>query len=344
MLFQRHSSWVIVCEDVGSAMSDLTSDVFFVSTHACNKNRDCMTTQTLALQALNNEHAIGDLLEFVAHPKGLIVGKVHTDHCHAMFYLQGAQVAEFHPRHAIRPVLFTSSQATVAAGRALRGGMPICFPWFGSQPNAPDQPAHGWARTQSWTVRQTEVYSGDVEVVLGLDVFPYAIEQRFLFGKELAASFSAKNVSDATQSFEIALHTYFSIGSIRSVIVEGDLSALPYLDQLTSVTHPATHRPIRFTEETDRIYQGEAREIRIQDMSWNRTLHIRSENSRSTVVWNPWIAKSQRMADFGDDEYLRMCCIETANVREHALQLVAGQTHTTRVVIGVEQGGIEPTR
>lgn len=296
------------------------------------------------LKALNADHAIGDLLEFHEHPKGLLVGKVNTDHCHAMFFLQGAQVTEYHARHAIRPVLFTSSQATIAPGRALRGGMPICFPWFGVPQDTPDQPAHGWARTQAWTVRQTEVYSGDVEVVLGLEVFPFELEQRFLFGKELSASFSAKNVSDQSQRFEVALHTYFSVGSIRSVAIEGDLSALPYLDQLTSIVHPATHRPVRFTEETDRIYQGDAREIRIKDTAWNRTIQLRSENSRSTVVWNPWIAKSQRMPDFGDDEYLRMCCIETANVREHALQLAAGQTHSTRVVIGVEQWGVEPNR
>jgi D-hexose-6-phosphate mutarotase len=285
---------------------------------------------------LNSVFGIDSGLSFHEHSSGLIYGKVKTERCTGAFFLQGAHVTDFQPAHTTRPVLFMSNSAVYAKGRALRGGIPICFPWFGSHATDTQRPAHGWARISPWSVSQTRWQSGDIEIVLTLQEFPFSMEYRLVFGKEMKAAFVAKNISDDSIHFEVALHTYFSIGAIRSIAIEGALASIPYLDQLTGTNQPATDQPIRFTEETDRIYQGTATEIRLRDPYWNRTVSIHSKNSGSTVVWNPWIAKSQRLADFGDDEYLRMCCIETANVRENRVTIGAGESQATELVLSVE--------
>lgn len=290
----------------------------------------------LSIQTLNQQFALGDFLKFADHPSGLMMGLVKTPLCEARFFLQGAHVSHFHPTHTQRPILFMSEAAVYEPGRPIRGGIPICFPWFSSHPTQPTLPAHGWARTSVWQVTSTRFASNQLEITLTLEHDDWQLTYHLTFGADLRASFEAKNASPNRRSFEIALHTYFDIGAIQETKITGDLSALPYLDQLTSEIHPPLSDAIKFQAETDRIYHGSAPNIQIHDERFSRVIHIHAENSNSTIVWNPWIAKSIRMADFGNDEYLRMCCVETANVRQHAITLAPHQAHVTQLTISVE--------
>lgn len=286
------------------------------------------------LDALNHRFAIDDRLRFHSHSSGLVVGHVKTKCCTGAFFLQGAHVSAFHPSHTPQPVLFLSERAVVSPGKPLRGGIPICFPWFGAHAADPHRPAHGWARTSLWRLLRTRCEGDSIEVFLVLDEFPFRLEVRLQFGEVLEVNWAAKNDSGDVLESEVALHSYFSVGGIADVSVAGGLEELPYYDQLTGQTHEASGQPIRFDQETDRIYDGSAPLIELRDTSWNRTIRIAAENSMSTVVWNPWIAKSQRMTDFGDEEYLRMCCIETANVRSQCVVLEPGETH--RMALRIE--------
>lgn len=290
----------------------------------------------LSTQTLNQQFALGDFLTFAEHPSGLMMGLVKTPLCEARFFLQGAHVSHFHPTHTQRPVLFMSEAAVYEPGRPIRGGIPICFPWFSSHPTQPTLPAHGWARTSVWQVTSTRFASNQLEITLTLEHDDWQLTYHLTFGADLRASFEAKNIGQNPRSFEIALHTYFDIGAIQETEITGDLSTRPYLDQLTSEIHPPLADPIKFQAETDRIYHGSAPNIQIQDKRFSRVIHIHSKNSNSTIVWNPWIAKSIRMADFGNDEYLRMCCVETANVRQQAITLAPHQAHVTQLTISVE--------
>jgi glucose-6-phosphate 1-epimerase len=288
-----------------------------------------------SLQDLNQQFALSDSLVFAEHSSGLLIGIVQTPRCSAQFFLQGAHVTQFHPSHTRQPLLFMSEAAIFEPNRPIRGGIPICFPWFSAHPTDPSLPAHGWARTSSWQVTSTRQATEHVEVTLTLNHGHWQLNYDLKFGSTLQAALAVTNQAKDSCSFELALHTYFNIGAIQQVQITGDLAHLPYLDQLTAINHPPHPSPIAFNAETDRIYQGTARNIQLHDLANHRLIGIHSQNSNSTVVWNPWIAKSIRMPDFGDQEYLRMCCIETANVRQNQISITPNDTHITTLEIAV---------
>jgi glucose-6-phosphate 1-epimerase len=293
-----------------------------------------VTSQPQTLLELSTSFAIPDRLGFALHPSGLIVGHAACQQGQGSFFLHGAHITHFQPARAAHPLLFMSEESVFANDKAIRGGIPICFPWFGRSAN-PGEPAHGWARLANWQVARSDATDDSVTVVMETFQSPFHLRYFIRFGSDLTAEFTATNRSDRELTCEVALHTYFAIGDIDAVSVHGALEGLPYLDQLTGQMHPAAHQAIRFTEETDRVYQGVAQTILLVDDAWKRTIEITSEGSRSTVVWNPWIAKSQRMADFGDEEYRSMVCIETANVKDRRIVLGPNSSSSTRMTLSL---------
>jgi D-hexose-6-phosphate mutarotase len=277
--------------------------------------------------------AIGENLRFIEHSSGLTVGQVATEHCDGEFFVQGAHVTRYHPTCEPHPILFLSHESLFEFGKPIRGGIPICFPWFSAHPSDPSLPAHGWARISAWELVSSQRVEDDIQIEFQFIQEPFELGYTVRFGKMFRAGFSVTNTSATLQSFELALHTYFQISDIASVRIEGDLHSCPFLDQLTASEFQPEYKAITFEKETDRIYEGKASEIRLIDSGWKRTIHINSEGSESTIVWNPWIDKSKRMKDFGDDEYLKMCCIETGNVRRRAVAIAPGETHTTSLKI-----------
>ncbi len=283
-------------------------------------------------EELNEIFGLEDCLSFEMHPSGLALGKVAIPECQAEFMLHGAHVLSYQPAQRDGSILFVSEKAIFEHGKPIRGGIPICFPWFGSNAENAALPAHGWARTKEWEVIETARSSNQViiRMVLAQDGIQATCELGF--GAELSVDVAVLNCRDVPLNFEIALHTYFQIKSIDDVEIVG-LERVPYVDQLKDTTHPGDRVAIRFTEETDRIYQGGVDRIALLEREQKSQVSIAPRGSKSTVVWNPWIEKSKRMADFGDDEYLRMCCIETANVRANQIVLAPGQSHITGVTI-----------
>ncbi len=286
------------------------------------------------LQELNRQFAIADHLHFERHPSGLIQGRIKTAKCSGSFFLLGGHLAEFQPASQQHPVLFMSGEAVYEVGKPIRGGIPVCFPWFG--PNKADAtlPAHGTVRTELWNVLRSEVNDRGVAVVLGYESRPFRVEMIANFGETLDVTLTAQNESQATQPCEVALHTYFQLGDVRRAQVSG-LEQNAFRDQLTGQVLAATGDAIRFTEETDRVYRGEVGSITIEDEAYERRIKIAPRNSESTVVWNPWIAKSQRMADFGDQEFETMCCIETANVAPNGWNIDGGESRSIGFEISV---------
>lgn len=277
---------------------------------------------------------IDDSLKFDKHPSGLVRGIVSTQRCRASFFLLGGHVAEYCPAGQ-EPVLFLSEAAHYEEGKAIRGGVPICFPWFGGNKNDPNSPSHGLVRTELWEVSASSCHDDTVEVTLNFATESLALEYRLSFGSSLELEMTVSNRSETEQRYELALHTYFSVGDIERVAIQG-LEAQPFLDQLTETTESPAGGPIQFSEETDRIYWGEADQIRLVDESNQRTMLVEPSGSQATVVWNPWIAKSKRMPDFGDHEYPKMCCIETAKITPNDVALEPNGSSTTSVRISVE--------
>ncbi|TFD38456.1 D-hexose-6-phosphate mutarotase [Cryobacterium sp. TMT1-19] len=273
---------------------------------------------------------------------GLTVVRVVGRAGSAEIYLHGAHVTDFTPAGG-RPVLFLSDLSRFEATAAIRGGVPICFPWFGANALDPAAPSHGFARLIEWEL--VDAHESDDDVVLTFSLtdtpatrtsaWPHRFEARYTVtvGARLTLALRVTNRETDALSYEEALHTYLRVSDVRGTTVSG-LQGTAFLNQLTALTEPAENNPLGFGTETDRLYLGSRGSATVADPD-GRTVTIESDGSDSTVVWNPWADKAARMSDFGDDEWPGMVCVETANVRRDQVRLDAGQSHTTTVVFAV---------
>ncbi|MFN5769662.1 MAG: D-hexose-6-phosphate mutarotase [Pirellulaceae bacterium] len=245
---------------------------------------------------------------------------IRTPHATATVLPQGAQVLGFLPNGCDHDLLFVSQEADWTEGKPLRGGIPICFPWFSSLPSNPTAPAHGWARNAVWNLIDARSQAEAIALVWELEYEGWQLQLTTQVGQRLRLELVARSLSDQLQRCEIAFHTYLSVSRIESVEVQG-LQSLPYFDQLTGVDHRPQEQAVAIDEEIDRIYWGDDPLGVVVDRGWNRRITLSSQGAGSVVLWNPWIAKSRRMADFGDNEYQQMLCLETANVRRAAWEV-----------------------
>ncbi len=251
---------------------------------------------------------------------------------------QGAHLFHYR-RHGETPLLWVSATSPFETGTAIRGGVPVCWPWFGMSSD-PALPQHGFARTMMWAVEQTEEIDADTtrvvlrlapsEATLKLWPHRFALTLEITVGAVLSMSLTTTNADDRPFTLGAALHTYFAVSQIADVRVEG-LEGRPYFDALTGTRH-RQEGAIGFAEETDRVYQEVDGAIRLVDGT--RTVTIANEGSASAVVWNPWIAKCSRMSGMAPDSYLTMLCIESANAMEDVRTLQPGASHTLKAVIG----------
>ncbi|MEM7627365.1 MAG: D-hexose-6-phosphate mutarotase [Planctomycetota bacterium] len=284
------------------------------------------------------EFNLPDALAVVAGGGELPCVQIDTPACTARQYLLGATVTDWQPA-GHDPVLFTADHAVFREGKGIRGGVPVCFPWFSDHPTDPNAPAHGLVRAKPWHLTQTALGPDGVDVEMVTNLDQLRAELRTTFGPNLTVRLIVTNTSDTDQTFESALHTYLTLGDIHQASVTG-LEHAEYVDHLQSQERlNQGDAPITFTAETDRVYQNTPATCVLHDPAMKRKITVEKLGSLSTVVWNPWIDKSKRLSDFGDDEYLGMCCIETANIAEHAVTLAPGEAHTTLVKIGVEKTG-----
>jgi glucose-6-phosphate 1-epimerase len=292
---------------------------------------------TLTVDQLNDRFAVGDAARFEAGEGGLKRLAIATPHATAQVYLHGAHVAQWQP-DGFAPVLWLSQRSHFAAGKPIRGGVPICFPWFGPNADDPAAPAHGLARTKAWDVAGVH-RTADGEVVVELEtlVLDFAVTYTVTVGPSLTMTLHARNRAAAPRRFEAALHTYFTVGDVRQVRIAG-LAGATYIDKVDAARRKVQGaEPIMFTQETDRVYLDTTAACVLDDPVLLRRITVEKAGSQTTVVWNPWTAKAARMEDFGDDEWPGMCCIETANVADHAVTLSPGGDHGMTAAIHVER-------
>jgi len=273
------------------------------------------------LDALNRDFSL-DGLRFETGPGGLVRGVVSTLACTAEFYLHGAQVTRWRPA-GDEDVLWLSPTAVYEDGRAIRGGIPICFPWFGAHPSDAGAPSHGLARTREWALVASERRGDTIEVQLEASIDHWACRLTAAFGHDLSVTLDVRNQSATAASFEAALHTYLAVHDVEAVTVEG-LEHLPFIDQTSGgIEGSAEGGPITFRREVDRIYLGgDGRPVTVRDA--RGTVTVVGEGSRSTVVWNPGVERARALSDLGDVEWRHLACIETANVRSDAVILAPG--------------------
>jgi glucose-6-phosphate 1-epimerase len=269
----------------------------------------------------------------------------------AEVFLQGAQVTRYQ-RIGEPPVLFLSEDCDYRTGTALRGGIPICWPWFGELDKNPDAvkqvvpdsaaqraPVHGFVRNKPWHVHSITTPNDALTVIeLGITTgsdepfWPYAtsLVYRIEIGTSIKTCLFITNTSEHSVTFSNALHSYFTVNDISDVRIKG-FNQTEYIDALDDWTLKVQEGDITFSQECDRIYARGCTPVEIHENS--RAIHISSEGSHSSVVWNPWIEKSQRLSHYKDDDYKTMVCVETANVMNDCITLAPQQTHTLQLTI-----------
>jgi D-hexose-6-phosphate mutarotase len=271
---------------------------------------------------------------------GLVQVDVRSPLATARLYLDGGHVALYQPAGAA-PVLFLSRESKLQPGTAIRGGVPVCFPWFGPKQGDPAAKMHGFARTMDWELEAAAQESdGSVTLVLVLRssdttcvLWPhdFILRHRVKVGAALSMTLEMQNTGSTSCTCEAALHTYLAVTDVREVRVTG-LEGASYLDKTDGMkTKTLGAEPLRFDGETDRVFPNHRGTCVVEDRG--RKIVIEKSGSDTTVVWNPWIAKAAAMADFGDDEWPRMLCIETANTGANAVTLAPGAMHAMTAII-----------
>jgi len=278
-------------------------------------------------------------------PGGLPFLVVGTDRCRARLTPYGAHVCEWTPAGQATSALFLSPRATFAVGKAIRGGVPICFPWFANHPSDATKPAHGFARTRLWEVAEiARDDAGDVRVGFRLmsdaetrAYWPadFVATLTVTLGRSLAMTLDVENTGADEIAYESALHTYLTVGDVERIRIHG-LERTRFVDKVDGFKEKtAGDVPLVIAGEVDRAYLDTIAACTVDDPVRGRRIRIEKDHSLDTVVWNPGYEKGRSVADIGAEAWRSFVCVETANCRPHVVRLAPRARHAMTARIDV---------
>jgi glucose-6-phosphate 1-epimerase len=295
------------------------------------------------IAALNDSFGIPGIAQIVAGNGGIPKVHIGSAAASAEIYLHGAQVTSWQPVGA-NEAIFLSEHSHWEDGRAIRGGIPICFPWFRAKADDPKAPAHGFVRTIEWRLESvTAENDGSVGVACSTESdestrrwwpHEFRLVHRVAVGGVLRLELTASNTGAAPFLFEEALHTYFLVGDVAKVRVRG-LDRVRFLDNTDANREKIQSGDVVYGGATDNAYVDARGAVELVDPALHRTLRTEKENSATTVVWNPWQQGAAALSDLGDDEWRTMACVEASNILGAAVRLEPGQQHTMRATLSV---------
>ena len=295
------------------------------------------------IAGLNERFAIPGVAQVESGNGGFPRIAIETSAATAEIYLYGAQVTSWKPADADE-VLFLSDKSYWETGRAIRGGIPVCFPWFRAKADDPHAPSHGFVRTKEWQLESISREAGDTVCVCLSTAsdesarrwwpFDFRLEYCITIGKNLRLELLMKNCGQSALRFEEALHTYFKVGDAEQARVRG-LDGMVFLDNRDGNRAKKQSSDLVISRQTDNAYMNAMDTVEIFDPVLKRTLKTEKEGSASTIVWNPWSDGATAMADLGEDEWRGMLCAEGANILSSAPTLDSGHTHTMTITISV---------
>lgn len=279
----------------------------------------------------------------ISYPiEGYPVFEVRNSLATASIALHGAHVMTWAPIGQ-DPVLFLSPDAVFEEGQAIRGGIPVCWPWFNKHPTDPSKPAHGIARNRFWEVESIEQTDAGTEFRFHLEsdedtlkLWPHPFELRLhvIVGAQLTVTLETTNTAESDITLGQALHTYFAVGEVEQIKVRG-LDDTSFSDYVGERTKRQQSGEVDFHMEVNRIYYSTGT-MMLDDYSLNRTIVVEKSGSGTSVVWNPWIEHSKKMGDLPDEGYHDFVCLETANAEDDVRGVGAGQTNTLMTRLSVK--------
>ena len=299
-------------------------------------------TSSTDIEKLNGRFGISGVAAIVAGNGGLPKVRVTTPEATADIYLHGAQVTAWQPQGGDE-VIFLSKESRWEDGRAIRGGIPICFPWFRAKADNAKAPAHGVVRTKSWQLVSVEKAGADVVVTLATESddvsrqwfpFEFRVVHRVTVGKELKLELIATNTGSVPFKIEEALHTYHAVSDVHQVRVAG-LDGVKFLDNMDGNAEKTQAGDVVIAQPVDNAYLHTRHALELIDPVLKRRVRIEKENSSTTIVWNPWEKAAKALADLGDDEWTGFACVEASNILAAAVTLAAGEEYTMAATISV---------
>jgi glucose-6-phosphate 1-epimerase len=293
------------------------------------------------LSSLQSRFNIPGLITVSSGDGGLTKVSLTPPGAEAAVYLHGACLTRYQPAGQ-PPLLFCSQTSKYEPGKAIRGGVPIIFPWFGPHPTDPQKGQHGFARLAAWEIAETRQNpDGSATVVLALESSPstraawphdFSLRYAITVGASLDMALTTTNTGSAEFSFDEALHTYFTVSDVRRITITG-LENTPYLDKVEGGKRKEQgEEPLRLTGETDRVFLGTEGPCTIHDPV-HPPIVITKEGSRCTVVWNPWETKAEAAPDMAGGQWPSFVCVEAVNTADYTVSLAPGASHTLRCTL-----------
>jgi len=288
------------------------------------------------LEQLNHAYGQENHLTFVQQGE-LLIATLSNAFGVARVALQGAQVLDWQPTGSATPVIWTSSAAVYQQGKGVRGGVPVCWPWFGA--GEAGKPAHGFVRTKLWQVTGSSVTesgvsitlsTGDDEATRALWPHRFMLSLTVMLGEDIRIDLTTHNTDTAPFTITEALHTYFGIGDVDQVSVAG-LDGVYYLDKVRDMAQYQQQGDVAIVGEVDRVYVNTTADTQIVDRALSRRIVITKENSSSTVVWNPGTEKEAGFADMAQGDHRLMLCVESGTAGGDCVTVPASAQHQLRV-------------
>lgn len=295
------------------------------------------------LDLLNDQFSIEGEIGFSQQEGDFIYIDVVNKYAEATISLYGAHIIQYNPYNTF-DVLWMSENSSFEAGKPIRGGIPICFPWFGPHATDPKMPAHGFARIMPWKVTKTEsMPKGETLIVLELNsseetkkYWPYDFkaELEICVGAELKIELRVTNTGKESFKYTSALHTYFYVSGIENIKVDG-LKGANYYSGFGNEVFTQETDFIEITKEENRRYVDTDANVTLYDSAFKRRVKTAKEGSKVTVVWNPWSETVKTMPDIPEDGFESFICIEPANSYNDFIELAPNEKHSTVGVIGL---------
>jgi glucose-6-phosphate 1-epimerase len=287
------------------------------------------------IDALNAEYGIDGTLKLREGRSGLPMIEIQNDLASALISPHGGQILSYRPADAASDLLFVSERAHYGPGKAIKGGIPLCWPWFGQDPEGKGRPAHGFVRSLPWTLVSTATLAnGANKVTLGIAddaktraLWPYHFNLLvgITVGATLGVELITRNAGDPPFRITQGLHAYFKVADATRVRVLG-LEGCRYIDKAAGGKDAVIVQegPVTVSREVNRIYEQVPPQLVLEDPSLGRRIRIASRHSATSVVWNPWIDTARAMDDLDDEDYRVMLCVETVNTASEVIEVPGG--------------------
>lgn len=297
------------------------------------------------IDELDDKFSIEGEVGFAELENDLVFITVSNKYADADICLYGAHITSFRPHNSM-DLLWMSPDSSFELGKPIRGGIPVCFPWFGPHKTDPEKPQHGFGRLMYWEVVSTSTNaSGESVVRLQLcssdetkAYWPhdFCAEMTFVVGKTLTATLKVTNTSGQPFDYTCALHTYYSLSAIESISIEG-LKGTTYFDQLTGEFGIQEGEPLEITDALTRHYLNTESQVVIADSAFRRRIKVDKTGSKVTTVWNPGAETCAKIGDLPDDGFETFVCVEATNAFDYPVKLAAGESFETSAIIGLEE-------